>query len=136
MKVFSPNCLSKGGFDLDISVVNEIWLVAYSIGFGICVGIVYDLFRVSRLVFHLNSVFVFIEDLFFCLLVAVSYFVFCFIFNSGQIRLYVTAAAVLGWFLYYITVGRAVYYIIRKCGKGIKKLIFKIKNRKKAVKPA
>ena len=118
---------------MDISVVGELFLVLYSLAFGICVGILYDCFRVSRLVFHLNGIVVFIEDILFCLMVAASYFIFCFLFNHGQVRLYVTVTAILGWFVYYITIGKAVYFLIRKCMRAIGKLANRIKNRKKPV---
>lgn len=115
---------------MDISLWNEVLLVLYGIIYGAIIGLLFDAFRVSRLVFKLNAVAVFIEDIFFCIITAVSFFAFCFIFNDGQIRLFTIIAAILGWVIYYFALGRFIFRIVQKILNWIKDLITKHQHKK------
>lgn len=96
----------------------DLAITAYGLVFGCLIGVVYDFFRVFRLIFHAGTVMLFIEDLIFSLLFAISVFAFCFVFNSGKIRFFYLIAALLGWLIYYLTVGKLLY-------RGLKTLFSK-----------
>ncbi len=109
----------------------------YAIVVGIVLGVLYDVFRIQRISmsrdYHftvmrkrennsktlnlltnfllsdkLKSVIIFIEDVAFFVLSAVIVIIFIYQSNSGIIRWFELSGAVLGFILYYFTVGRLV----------------------------
>ncbi len=109
----------------------------YAIAVGIVLGIIYDVFRIQRISmsrdYHfvnirkrennsktlnlltnfllsdtLKSVIIFIEDVAFFVLSAIIVIIFIYQSNSGIIRWFEMSGAVIGFALYYFTVGRLV----------------------------
>lgn len=105
---------------MEMFLVSDLLTALYGFIFGCLIGIVYDFFRVFRLMFHVGTVRLFIEDFMFSVFLAASVFAFCFLFNSGKIRFFYLLAALLGWICYYFTVGRLVY-------RGMKAVFGKIR---------
>ena len=94
---------------MEMILFTDLSTVLYGFIFGCLVGLVYDFFRVFRLVFHAGMILLFIEDFIFSVFLAGSVFAFCFLFNSGKIRFFYLIAILFGWILYYFTVGRLAY---------------------------
>lgn len=81
-----------------------LWAVV--LGGGL--GAVYDWFRVGRILKKKASLTVFLEDLLFSLIAALST-AYCFtLINYGQVRLFLLVGEVAGFLLYYNTVGALV----------------------------
>ncbi len=86
-----------------LSVQTEIFLL--SLGFGFLLGILYDFFRTLRLIISRSAGFtVFMDMLYFTLC---AFLVFCFnlVVDEGKIRLYVLFGDILGWLIYYFSLG-------------------------------
>lgn len=110
---------------MGFTIESQLILFLAAILFSVIVGIEYDIFRISRLIFHLGLWAVFAEDLIFSLLCAVEFFFFCFLFNNGEIRLFVILTCIAAFAMYYMTIGKFIYKItkntvvkIRKRGRG------------------
>lgn len=99
---------------MGFTVGNQLLMFFLSVAFSALVGFEYDLFRFSRLIFHPGVWAVFAEDLIFFILCSVEFFLFCFIFNNGEIRLFIVLTCVLGWIVYYLTAGKFIYGIMKK----------------------
>lgn len=76
-----------------------------SVGAGVLLGIFYDVFRIFRTVFHSEKRAVFFQDLFYMLCAAFVTFLVSLGVNYGDVRFYILGGEVIGWCLYYITIG-------------------------------
>ena len=77
----------------------------YSLGFGFLLGILYDVFRLVRLIVSRSKGFILFMDLLY--FTVCSLFTFCFILaaDSGKVRLYTVAGELIGWLIYYFSFG-------------------------------
>ena len=119
---------------MEMLLFADLAIAFYGFLFGCLIGLVYDFFRVFRLVFNAGTVVLFIEDFIFSVFLAVSVFAFCFLFNNGKIRFFYLIAALLGWVLYYLTAGKLIYRAIKWIFSGIRKFTgfhFKHKHKHK-----
>jgi spore cortex biosynthesis protein YabQ len=82
-----------------------------SIGAGVVLGIIYDLFRIFRTVFHSEKRAVFFQDLFYMLCAALVTFLVALGVNYGEVRFYILAGEAIGWCLYFFTVGNVTIRI-------------------------
>ena len=76
--------------------------------FGMALGLVYDIFRIFRIMVRCSKTAVLFQDIFFFLICALSTFLFLLYTNSGEIRLFVLIGEVLGAVFYYFTIGTLV----------------------------
>lgn len=84
-------------------------LVAFFIS-GLLIGVLFDIFRVSRKTFKIPNILVYIEDVLFWILTGAITLFTIFTFTDGQIRLYMILVMILGAFIYLITISK--YFII------------------------
>lgn len=80
---------------------------------GILLGAFYDVFRIFRTVFRSEKRAVFFQDLFYMLCAAFVTFLLALGVNYGDVRFYILAGEVIGWCLYYLTVGMVTYQVFR-----------------------
>ena len=95
---------------------------------GICIGLIYDIFRVLRKNFHTSDLITQIEDVIF--LVFSGFLVLNSIlkFNNGEVRFYLFMAIFLGILLYFLTISKPYVIIINVIVKFCKNiLVFIIK---------
>lgn len=90
-----------------------------SFGFGFILGILYDMFRAVRLAFSSGKKLVFIYDVIYVSLCAVLTFLFFLAINNGKVRGYAFIAELLGWFVYYFSLGTVAI----KCSKATTRFI-------------
>lgn len=88
-------------------VSQQLRLFTLSLGLGFLLGIVYDLFRSLRLIFSRTpgKYTLFVQDIIYVILCAVITFLFLLSENYGEIRAYVLAGEIIGFFAYYFTIG-------------------------------
>ena len=96
------------------TVSEELRLFGLSCLIGAAVGGAYDVLRVLRLTLPHNSFLVAAEDIGFLGLYAVVLTAFSNAAARGEMRLYFAVGSVLGFALYFLTVGRAVNATLRK----------------------
>lgn len=99
---------------------------------GAAMGAFYDVFRLLRLAFRHHWLTIFLEDLLFCTVAAVSVFLLLLEVRNGGIRMFLLVGAAGGFFLWYHTVGLLlvsladwIFAFFRLCLRGIVYLLFK-----------
>ena len=80
----------------------------YSLIVGFIIGMIFDVFRLLRCCGLNNSIFVFFEDIIFCLISVTVIFIFTFAMNEGVFRSYELFGIIAGFLIYYNTFGRLV----------------------------
>lgn len=90
---------------------NQAYLFFIFIINGIVIGLLFDFFRISRKVFKTNDVMTYIEDVLFWILTGAIVLYSIFIFNNGEIRLFMFLGIVLGAFIYMILISSYVIKI-------------------------
>ena len=99
---------------------------------GAVLGAFYDVFRLLRLAFRHHWLTIFLEDLLFCTVAAVSVFLLLLEGRNGGIRMFLLAGVAGGFFLWYHTVGLLlvsladwIFAFFRLCLRGVIYLLFK-----------
>lgn len=106
-----------------MTVAEETFIFLYSCLLGCGLAVVYDLFRILRLAFPGGKVAVFIEDGLFVVIATLATFVFCVNFCNGYFRVFVAIGEILGFILYYFTLGVLVFRAARSIINGIKAVL-------------
>ncbi len=103
----------------------QMWLFVISCLFGIPIGIVFDIFRVFRMTVKHGKIAVMIEDILFFAIYGV--FIMCFTITAArsEFRFYYCFGNLLGFILYFVTLGSFVTTIIRKIIDWIKRVLGK-----------
>lgn len=89
---------------------NQAYLFLIFIVNGIIIGLLFDFFRISRKVFITNDVVTYLEDILFWILAGIIVLYSIFVFNNGELRLYMFLGIILGAFAYMLFVSS---YIIK-----------------------
>ncbi len=96
------------------SLSDQTRVFLLSFGFGFILGIMYDIFRTIRLTFSSGKRFIFLYDVVYVTLCAVFSFLFFLAVNNGKVRGYAFFAELLGWLVYYFSLG----VVAIKCSKA------------------
>ena len=89
---------------------NQIYtiIIAFFIS-GLIIGILFDIFRITRKTFKMPNIITYIEDVLFWLLTGlITLFTICK-YTDGQIRLYMVLIMIMGAFVYFISLSK--YFI-------------------------
>lgn len=81
-------------------IINQVYLFFIFIANGIIIGILFDFFRILRKSFKTRDVVTYFEDLLFWILTGFSILYFIFVFNNGEIRLFMFLGIAVGITLY------------------------------------
>lgn len=81
-------------------VTNQAYLFLIFIASGVLIGLLFDLFRILRKTFKTSDIITYIEDLLFWVLTGIIILYFIFVFNNGEIRLFMFLAIVIGTIIY------------------------------------
>ncbi len=99
---------------MSVDISQQVLTTLYSLILGAALGVVYDVFRVLRLVGFKAKIIVFFQDVLFFAIATLSLFSFYMQFTDGKFRIYVFLFVVLGFVLYFLTVGRLLFFAIKK----------------------
>lgn len=91
---------------------------------GIVIGILFDIFRITRRSFKTPDFITYVEDILFWILTGIILLFTIFTFNNGEIRLYIFVSLVLGLILYMITLSKHFVKINVILLKFIKKILY------------
>lgn len=105
------------------SVSEETKIFLYSCVLGAVYGVFCDFFRAVRAIFPHNSVLVAIEDIFCLIVYSVSIITFASVFARGEFRFYYVLGSIIGFAVYFFTVGSVVIKIIRYILKIVLKIL-------------
>ena len=88
------------------SLADQTRLFLLSLGFGFALGILYDLFRIVRLLAGKSGrVSLLAQDILYCLFCTALSFFFFLAVGDGAVRLYLLGGEILGWLVYYVSFG-------------------------------
>lgn len=88
-----------------ISIVEQTRLFLLSCGTGFLLGILYEVFRLLRMMFSAKKGSIFFFDIGYCLLATFVSFVFILTANRGAVRWYIIFGIAAGWVIYYFALG-------------------------------
>lgn len=117
-----------------LSAQTEIFLL--SLGFGFLLGVLYDIFRTLRLIISSSAGFTVFADIMYFLLC--TFLVFCFnlVVDNGKIRLYVLLGDLLGWLIYYFSLGEislkisnSIILLVKSFFRAVSAPLRRVKNR-------
>lgn len=103
-------------------ISNQAYLFLIFIVNGILIGLLFDFFRIARKVFHTNDMMTYIEDILFWILAGMIMLYSIFVFNNGEIRLFMFLGMILGAFMYMVFVSSYVIKINVKLINLLKKI--------------
>lgn len=81
-------------------IMNQVYLFFIFIANGVLIGILFDIFRILRKSFKTSDFVTYIEDFLFWILTGFSILYFIFVFNNGEIRLFMFLGIAIGITLY------------------------------------
>lgn len=91
--------------------------------FGIPIGIAYDIFRVLRITIHHGKIAVIIEDILFFMLYGVFIMSFTITAARSEFRFFYCIGNLLGFILYFVTIGSAVTKLLHKIIEKLKRVL-------------
>ncbi len=112
----------------------ELSLTAQTVAFfitvlsGVLFGMIYDILRIFRIAVRHKTVAIIIEDIIFFTVIAFLTFLLALAQDRGDIRLYHIIGEILGFVIYYLTLGEAVLAVADKIILAVR-FIFAIINR-------
>lgn len=104
--------------------------IFYAVLLGSVMGAYYDLCRLIRLVFNDK----FIVDFVFCIICALSFYCYLYIFSNGVIRMMYALFVFIGFLIYIFTLGYVTKKVQLKIAAAVKKCLKKLKNKTKSFK--
>ncbi len=99
---------------MGISISQQTVSFLQSLLLGAALGLLYDGFRILRLLIPSGKIIAFLEDIAYFLLCGFISFAFLLAVNNGIIRAYLLIGELLGAVLYYFTLGKCLYRIADK----------------------
>lgn len=99
--------------------LKELWIFGYSCLLGVGLGILYDVFRIIRMLINTRNITIFLQDIIYFIVSGLVTFLFVLGINEGQSRFYILAGEGIGWIAYHITLGEKIYH----CSENIVKMI-------------
>ena len=113
---------------MDIDAINQAYLFMIFILNGILIGIIFDVFRISRRSFKTSNFITSLEDILFWMLSALLLMYSIFKFNNGQFRLYIFIGIFLGIAIYMLFFSKFIIKISVKIINAVKKILEYICN--------
>ena len=110
------------------SVSQHTSLFLMSVVLGAALGILYDCFRVLRIVFPpaAGRKAVIAEDIIFWLIYGFCIFCYAASFARGQVRFFMFFGSLIGFVLYIVTVGNLITGVIRRVFDAVYKILHKV----------
>lgn len=107
----------------EISVGAQAYACLYSLALGGILCAFYDTIRATRKIGLNSAVAVFVGDLVFWLVSAVTVFLFLIAVTNGEIRGYVIFFCTAGFLIYRFTIGKAAFYLLCLALSFIRKIL-------------
>lgn len=106
-----------------ISIAEQTRLFLLSCGTGFLLGVLYEAFRLLRMMLSAKRKFAFIFDIAYCLSATFLTFVFILTANRGAVRWYIIFGVAAGWVIYYFALGGIAVRFSRFITACIKSLL-------------
>ena len=103
--------------------INQLYVFGIFILNGLLIGILFDIFRISRKTFKTSNLITYVEDILFWILTGLLLLFSIFKFNNGEIRGYIFLGILIGIFSYMLFISKYFIYINVKIINTIKYII-------------
>lgn len=107
-------------------VTNQAYLFLIFIVNGVAIGLLFDFFRIMRKSFKTSDFITYIEDILFWILTGFTILYCIFVFNHGEIRLFMLLAIGIGVLIYMLLFSSYIIKINVAIINFFKKIILKI----------
>lgn len=104
-------------------VLEQLYSFAIFILVGFLIGLLFDMFRISRRTFKTSDILTALEDILFWILTGLLIIFSIFKFNNGDIRVYIILAIFIGITLYMLVFSKIVINSLVKIVTIIKKIV-------------
>lgn len=98
----------------------QITTFALAIGVGLALCLLYDLFRILRLLWPPSQLLLFFEDVLYWVLSALVVFCFLLVRCDGSIRFFAVLGLILGWLGCHLTISRWIYRVSARLVKALR----------------
>jgi hypothetical protein len=105
------------------SIADQTRLFLLALGFGFALGILYDAFRALRLLLTRKGGLLLVQDLLYALCCTVLSFFFFLTVSDGSLRGFGVAGEILGWLIYYFSLGAVAVRLTEALVRSLKKYI-------------
>ena len=95
----------------------------YFIFTGMLLGVIFDIFRVLRISFKTSDIITNIQDIFFGIITGCIILVSVFLFNNGELRLYIFIGIGIGIIMYVLLFSKCFIKVNTNIIKFIKKMV-------------
>lgn len=99
-------------------LVNQLRVFFLSVGVGVPLCLLYIFLQALVSFFKSKKWAIFTGDAVFCILATFVSFFFMVIFNSGRVRLHLILGEALGFFAFYLSVGKLLLRLSQKAGEA------------------
>ncbi len=106
--------------------INQIHLFSIFLLNGFIIGLLFDFFRILRKTFDTNDIITYVEDFAFWILTGTLILYSIFVFNNGEIRIYMFIGIIFGITIYMFTLSSYIIKLNIAIIKFIKNLLHKI----------
>jgi len=93
---------------MGVFLADQTIIFLYAIALGAGAGVLYDLFRISRIAIPTPRAIVCIQDIIYFSIIAFSTFILLMTTVGGRVRVFLLAGAFIGAVLYFLTIGQLV----------------------------
>ena len=104
-------------------VLNQAYLFLIFMINGMLIGLLFDFFRISRKVFSTSDLITYIEDVLFWVLAGLLMLYSIFVFNNGELRLFMFLGILLGAIIYMVFISSYIIKINVKIINFLKKIV-------------
>lgn len=106
---------------MEVTLSSQLLSLGISVLVGLALAVVYDIFRVTRILFRTGKIVMYVQDILYGIAAAFVTFLLALAVNSGEIRFYIIGGELIGMAVYFLTVGRITLciakWIHRICAK-------------------
>lgn len=108
---------------MGIYLADQVFVFVSSLLVGAALGLLYDIFRITRIAFPTAPAVVFIEDVLFFLICALVTFFYGLTVIDGMLRVFLILGELLGGIIYFCTIGQLVMRVSKTIIKAVEAVI-------------
>ncbi|MDL2289454.1 spore cortex biosynthesis protein YabQ [Clostridia bacterium OttesenSCG-928-F22] len=101
--------------------LNQAYVFAFSVYGGLIMGLLYDVFRLPRRIFHAGRTSTAILDCLFWLSACAVGIIILFLSSDGKLRVFPFIGYILGFFIYLSGISSLFWWIVKKIKNKFKK---------------
>lgn len=98
---------------MEVTLSSQLLGLGISVLVGLALAAVYDIFRVTRILFRTGKYIMYLQDILYGALAAFVTFLLALSVNSGEVRFYIIGGELVGMTVYFLSIGRLTVRIAR-----------------------